>query len=363
MRVLRITFVLPGYPWRPVGGFRVVYEYANHLAARGHTVTVVHPRQLSNWPPEARHLRQRARGKALFWRDLILRPPVDWQPLDERVQMLYVPEPTAEHVPDGDAVFATAWQTAAYVAGYTASKGRKFYLVQDFYPYLGSESQIANTWRFPLRKVAVSSWLCGMVVQSGIAPHDISVIPNGVDQQRFRLQENISTRSRRIAMMYSDSDHKAAGDGVSALETCKCAHPDLQAIVFGAARRRPALPRWIEYAGRVAEERLVLIYNRSSIFLSSSIAEGFALPPAEAMACGCAVVATDSGGIREYARHEMTALLSPAGDRQALAANALRLLADDSLRIRLAQAGHSHIKKFTWEVATNKIEQLLLASA
>lgn len=43
---MRITFILPDVTPIPNGGVKVVYEYANHLAARGHTVTVVHPR---NW--------------------------------------------------------------------------------------------------------------------------------------------------------------------------------------------------------------------------------------------------------------------------------------------------------------------------
>jgi len=65
------------------------------------------------------------------------------------------------------------------------------------------------------------------------------------------------------------------------------------------------------------------------------------------MACGCGVVATDSGGIREYAEHEKTALLSPPRDPEALAKNLLCLLEDDNLRIQLAEAGHKHIQEFT----------------
>ena len=41
---MRITFVLPVFPRGPIGGFRVVYEYANRLTALGCEVTVVHER-------------------------------------------------------------------------------------------------------------------------------------------------------------------------------------------------------------------------------------------------------------------------------------------------------------------------------
>jgi hypothetical protein len=43
---MRVVFLLPRFSRRPIGGFRVVYEYARRLGARGHTVTVVHPRAL-----------------------------------------------------------------------------------------------------------------------------------------------------------------------------------------------------------------------------------------------------------------------------------------------------------------------------
>ena len=40
---MRINFLLPFFPKHPVGGFKVHYEYASRLSARGHEVTVVHP--------------------------------------------------------------------------------------------------------------------------------------------------------------------------------------------------------------------------------------------------------------------------------------------------------------------------------
>src|SRR3546814_17960981 len=39
---MRISFVLPCSGRYPLGGFRIVYEYANRLADRGHQVSIVH---------------------------------------------------------------------------------------------------------------------------------------------------------------------------------------------------------------------------------------------------------------------------------------------------------------------------------
>src|SRR5690606_7881119 len=101
---LRVTFLLPSYPYKPVGGYRVVYEYANHLTQRGHRVAVVHTRQRKR--PGARPHFRTLRGVIARYvgpiRDSVIRPVVKWHNIDPRVEMLYVPELTPQHVPDGD---------------------------------------------------------------------------------------------------------------------------------------------------------------------------------------------------------------------------------------------------------------------
>ncbi len=352
---MRVTFVLPAYPWEPIGGFRVVYEYANHLVKRGHEVTVIHPRRLPNWTPSPRPpLRRRLL-------ELLVTPRITWQPIDERVRMLYVSEPRARAIPDGDAVFATFWPTAELVLHYPPHKGEKFYLIQDFGSFFGPRENLEATWRAPLKKVTISRWLYDQVSSVANEKDDIAYIPNGINHQLFQLLNDIPGRPRVVVMMYSYARYKASEDGVKALETCRKEFEDFRAIAFAPYPDRPQeLPPWIEYRVCPDARALVQIYNSASIFLSSSLAEGFSLPPAEAMACGCVVVATDSGGIREYAEHEKTALLSPPGDPEALAENLLRVLRDDELRVRLAQAGHERIQEFTWERSTDLLEQFLL---
>src|SRR5215211_1336871 len=117
---MRITFVLPGPSHGPVGGYKVVYEYANRLSRRGHAVTVAHP--LRRRRPDRPVARLRMR-----WRQV--RTVLDrhrharWHPIDESVRMLVMIDHRPARLPDADAVIATAWQTAQAVAEAAPSKG------------------------------------------------------------------------------------------------------------------------------------------------------------------------------------------------------------------------------------------------
>src|SRR5207244_530870 len=104
-------------------------------------------------------------------------------------------------------------------------------------------------------------------------------------------------------------------------------------------------------------------YNSLAIFLHSSITEGWGLTCAEAMASGCALVASDSGGIRDYAVDGVTAAVVPPRDASALAARVRDLVSDPATRVKLADAGATAIAEFTWQRATDRLERLLEVGA
>lgn len=339
----------------------MVYEYANQLVIRRHQVVVVHPRRLPNWAPSSpTNPYRRIRRKGGYLRKLFFRPRIDWQPIDPRVQMLYVAEPEARYVPDADAVFATAWPTAELVSEYPCSKGQKFYLAQGYELWEGPKERVDATWLAPLFKVVVSKWLYEKGIELGVLKQQMVHIPNGINHALFQLLQPVAERPKRIAMMYSSGEWKGAVDGVEALGIAKNEFPPLQAILFGVAKRPPWLPQWIQYIQDPPPRILIeQIYNKSSIYLCPSWTEGWGLPPAEALACGCALVLTASGGVSDYAEHGVTALLSATKEPSYLASNIVRLLKDEELRIRLAKEGHQRIQEFTWERSTDLLEQVL----
>lgn len=351
---MRITFLLPPYSAKPIGGFKTRYGYANQLAARGHEVTVVHPLRWKVRTPYPRL------NKLYHWltrqarqpRNSIPRPELHWYPIDSRVKMLYVPELTASHVPDGDAIF---WVAEAY----PPEKGKQFLLLQGYGAF--PKARVDALFRAPVAKIVISRWLYEKGLELGVPADEMIHIPNGIDHGKYRMLDPIEGRPPRIAMLYHPKPLKGAEDGITALDLARREFPTLQAVLFGRFPRPRRLPSWIEYQYDPPQEELVgRVYNGSSTYLCPSWREGFGRPAAEAMACGCAVVSTDNGGVRDYAEHGVTALLSPPKNPQALAANILRLLKDDDLRIRLAKAGHECIQEFTWERSTDLLEQFII---
>jgi glycosyltransferase involved in cell wall biosynthesis len=357
---MKISFLTPGYVWGPSGGIRVVYEYANLLVARGHEVAVVHPLKLTFPPPSGhtgiyRWLRSKARDVRIRMRK---RPVINWHPIDNRVKMLWVPDSSDRNVPDGDAVFATGWTTVRSIQELAPTKGAKCYMIQGYESYHAPKDLVDATWRAPLHKVVIAKWLVGLGKELGAS--DLTYIPNGVDHSRYKLKQPIEGRTRRISMLYSAIPIKGAADGLEALGIVRNRYPDIKVVLFGVAGRPADLPDWVEYHSDPPQDYLIdEIYNKSMIYLAPSWIEGSSLPPVEAACCGCAIVATDIGGFSEHIDNEVSGLLSPIKDPAGLAKNILRLLDDDSMRVRMAHRAKGAVSNLTWDRSVDLMEDFL----
>lgn len=353
-----VNFILPSYPRKPVGGFSVVYEYANRLVKQGYRVRVIHPLYTKGLPKKGIYTRQKQKAIRVYNRFII--PKIDWHYVDKRVELTYVSEPIEKNIPEADVVIATAWQTAEYVWRYSVEKGKKFYLIQHYETWSGDEEKVNRTWLYPMYKIVIANWLYKLGKEIGIPEEEIRHIPNGIDHDKYYLTKGTLERPKRVAMMYSKTGWKGSVDGIKALEIVRNEHADLNAVLFGVHPRPRGLPAWIEYYQNPPQDFLVNnIYNGSSIYLCPSWAEGWHLPPAEAMACGCAVVATDIGGVHDYAIDNKTALLSPIRTPERLADNIIMLIENDEVRVRLANDGTKNIKSFTWENSAEMLDKYL----
>lgn len=350
---MRIVFLLPARSSVPIGGFVVVYEYANRLTERGHEVFVIHPRTIARPAGPGERLR------ADLWVRRYRRRPerlAPWFRLRPGVRLLAARHPGDGGFPDADALVATTFETAGCVAAATTSQRRGFYLIQGYDIWFGGVEEVRATWRLPLHKIVISRWLEEMAIEMGEGPRTTRV-PIGLDFDRWGIDAPPQSRPPRVGAVLSS--RKGEGDVLDALATARARVPALTAICFGTEPRPRQLPEWIEYTRTPSPAALRRLYNSCAVFLQASREEGWGLPAMEAMACGCALATYDTGGSREFALDRETALVLRPPEAERLGAAAAELLADPELRLDLVRRGAERVAAFTWPRAAAEFERAI----
>jgi len=97
----------------------------------------------------------------------------------------------------------------------------------------------------------------------------------------------------------------------------------------------------------VPEKNLPHLYSEAAAFVFPSLYEGFGLPPLEAMACGCPVIASNAGSLPEVCG-DAAYYVNPY-DVESIAEGIYRVLKDDVLRSTLIEKGFERVKLFSWE--------------
>jgi len=127
-----------------------------------------------------------------------------------------------------------------------------------------------------------------------------------------------------------------------------------EALTLALARARHGdrieRPGWVDDADRAA------LLRDAAAFVFSSRYEGFGFPPLEAMAVGTPVVATAVGGVPDTVAD--AAVLTPAGDAEALAAAIDQVVRDPALAADLVQRGTQNLERFSWETTATELHDL-----
>ena len=191
---------------------------------------------------------------------------------------------------------------------------------------------------FSLPTIAVSSELAQTFREKYAA--GCSVVGNGVDTAQFFPAPSAALvagkNGRKAVLLLSRRDERKGFDlARQVLAQLEEAGVPVEVWTVGEkAARQGALPH--RDFGSVSPERLRAIMSSADLFLYPSRSEGFGLMVLEAFACRCPVVTTEAIG---FARDGDNALVGPIGDVAALAGQVARLLEDEELAARLADAG------------------------
>ncbi len=100
------------------------------------------------------------------------------------------------------------------------------------------------------------------------------------------------------------------------------------------------------------DKALIEEYNISTILLFPSFYEGFGLPPLEAMACGTAVITSNTSSMPEVCAN--AAIYCDPFDIEDIKDKIQMLLSDATLQKEMIKRGLEHVKSFTWEKSLEK---------
>jgi glycosyltransferase involved in cell wall biosynthesis len=274
-----------------------------------------------------------------------------------------VPVLAARHLPPADVTLATSFHTAAAVAGAPAAAGRGAYFLQHYEAFEPAlTARVDATWRLPLERIVIATWMVGFAAER-FGVRVWGPIVNGVDFAQFHDRGRRANDPPVVGMLYEKIPWKGTADGFAAIAQARGGVPALRLKLFGRPRLGQTLGPLDTFERNPAPARLSALYRECDFFLSPSWSEGCQLPPMEAMASGCALVATEVGGVPDYTLPGETALTAPPHRPELLAAHLLHLAQDRAFAGALAARGRDHIAAFTWARATDRLEQTLVAIA
>jgi glycosyltransferase involved in cell wall biosynthesis len=202
--------------------------------------------------------------------------------------------------------------------------------------------------------MTISEWNREQLSQLGLSAE---LIPPGIDVDTFRQLNGLKQENVLLAVGRS----LPLKNLPLTIEAWRRLKPRPEFWMFGV---EPELgpEHGARYFERPSDDGVNKLLNEATVFIQTSLHEGFCLPLLEAMAAGTPVVATDAHGNRDFCRDGENCLIAtPAPD--AVAAALRRIFSDGALRTRLVKAGLSTADRYAWGRRIDELEQFFEAVA
>ena len=213
--------------------------------------------------------------------------------------------------------------------------------------------------------LAISSGVRDVLVQCGVEPERIAMVPSGIDLARHRHLGD-STRLRRelglgngavvVGNVAALAPHKAQEDFIRAARLVADEVPNSRFLLVGEGSELPRLEALVRDLGLERQVTLtgfrddaLEILSLFDCFVLSSTLEGLCTSIMDAQVLGVPVVATRTGGVPDLVQDGETGLLVPPREPSQLAAAILRLLRDATLRSRCVAAARARSEHYGYE--------------
>ena len=157
--------------------------------------------------------------------------------------------------------------------------------------------RLVDETTMPVRSLAASSFTRGSLVDHGVPPQSVRVIPYGIDLQKFRPDSRLprpTDEPLKLLFVGRINQRKGIKYLLQALELLPDANVELTVcgrVLDGLDLFEKAGSR-VRIRPSVSSDELVRAYQHADMFVLPSIAEGFGQVLLEALACGLPVLAT-----------------------------------------------------------------------
>ncbi|MEM2970108.1 MAG: glycosyltransferase family 4 protein [Candidatus Bathyarchaeia archaeon] len=214
--------------------------------------------------------------------------------------------------------------------------------------------------------ISISRQMTRELIALGLQDSRISYVPNGIDTNFFKpakpKEENLLLYVGRI------SELKGLHILIKTLKHLKenvhlviIGPPDwdityYQNLLYSIEKENSKGRHKIDYLGAMEQSEIVKWYQKASLLVLPSYAEGFPVTILEALSCETPVIATPVGGVPEIIENNKTGLLVPPGDHKLLAEALTYLLENETIRFRMASEGRKMIReRYSIETACKKL--------
>lgn len=298
-----------------VGGIKTIFEYANGFYKMGHKVTVFSPLIPYNMKTGKNSFIHFIRNIPRLFFNLFSykRRLSKFEKIDFKIKQ--VPIINNLFLENADITIATSWPTAYSVYKLNKNKGKKFYFVQGYEEWNSDLRLVNNSYKLGLEIITTSKFL-KMLLKEKFSVN-ANIVFNSINTDIYFNPNKKNGAAKSILFILHGMKLKNSDLAIDVVKEIKMKYPNIIIRAFGH-KKIHTLPDYISFYENPTEKEIVNLYCKSDIFIFTSDHEGFALPPAEAMSCGCAVVTTNVGAVPEYSRNLFSAIHVMPRDKQEL---------------------------------------------
>lgn len=235
-------------------------------------------------------------------------------------------------------------------------------IVLKFCPLCGDRENFETLSRWGRNRERVSNVVCialSCCTEENLAKHSVrceAVIPAGVDSSVFYPGKRPDGRHLKVLGYFVPGEQrKGASLLLEVLGTIRRRYPELAISVLDDG----ALPDGYQAYQGLTERELASLCRDHDVFVYPSLHEGFALPPLEAMASGCAVVKTRVGAAEDYAADGSSALLCDPGEPGRIIEAIERLIRGPQMVSLLVKNAVQQVREWSWERAGARMDEYL----